>query len=100
MVVLIALIVLSGVMLAGHIRGWFGSNSQSEMVCEDITGVVNVERSAVGYTLEKDVAIKSGDIIETKNGSEAVLSLNDRNRVAISERTELKIPSCEEDLVE
>ena len=101
MVALIALIVVCGIMLVGHIQGWFGaSNSGSELVSEDISGVVNIERDGVGYTLEKDVAMQAGDIVETKNGSEAVFALSGKNSLSVNEKTELEIPACEEGTVQ
>ncbi|MDO4869100.1 MAG: DUF4430 domain-containing protein [Bacillota bacterium] len=97
MVALIAVIAVCGIMLVGHIQGWFGggSGSSSDMVCEEISGVVNVERSGVGYSLEKDVAIEAGDIVETKNGSEAIFNLG-KNNIAVNENTEMEIPTCGE----
>ena len=97
MVALIVLIVVCGIMLVGHIQGWFGGNSGgSELVSEEITGVVNIERDGVGYSLEKDVAMQPGDIVETKNGSEAVFALSGKNDLSVNEKTELEIPACEE----
>lgn len=106
MVALIVVIVFCGVMVVGHIQGWFGGgdgssdgSGQSILTTTSVTGVVNVERSGVGYTLKEGTVMQSGDIVETKNGSEAVMDLSGDSPIALNEKTELAIPSCEgEDL--
>ena len=97
MVVLIALIVVCGVMLTGHIKGWFGDKNQSGMTCSETTGVVNVERSGVGYSLEADVSMEPGDIVETKSGSEAVFAVSGGNNLSVNEKTEIEVPSCQKE---
>ena len=52
MIALVAVIVFCGIMAVGSIKGWF-SNDSSPMVIEDMTGTANIERSGVGYSLEK-----------------------------------------------
>ena len=92
MVALIALIVVCGIMLVGHIQGWFGGGgAASQITSTEITGVVNMERSGVGYTLDKDVDMQSGDIVETKNGSEAIFEMG-KNNLSVNEKTEMEMP--------
>ena len=102
MVALIAVIAICGVMLVGHIQGWFGGGGSggTEMVSEEISGVVNVERSGVGYSLEQDVSMETGDIVETKNGSETTFKMGGKNHIAVGEKTEMAIPACEEGTLE
>lgn len=95
MVLLIAVIVFCGVMAVGGIKGWFGG-SDSPMAVEDITGTANIERSGVGYSLEKGTALEAGDIIEVKGGSEADLSINKGNALSLNENTEIVIGDCQE----
>lgn len=102
MVALIAVIAICGIMLVGHIQGWFGGGGSggTEMVSEEISGVVNVERSGVGYSLEQDVSMETGDIVETKNGSETTFKMGSKNHIAVGEKTEMAIPACEEGTLE
>ena len=52
MIAMIAVIAFCSVMAVGHIRGWFGSgDSSSAVVTMEISGVANIERSGVGYSL-------------------------------------------------
>ena len=99
MVLLIAVIVFCGVMAVGGIKGWFGG-SDSPMAVEDITGTVNIERSGVGYSLEKGTTLEAGDIIEAKGGSEVSLSINRGNALELNENTELTINDCQPDNVD
>ena len=56
MAVLIAVIVFCGTMTAGALRGWFSSDSFA--YSEDVKGIVNIERSGVGYTLDQGSLVK------------------------------------------
>ena len=51
MVALVAVIVICGVMAAGYIKGWFGGGG-SDAAAEEVSGIVNIERSGVAYTLD------------------------------------------------
>ena len=102
MVALIALIVVCGILAVGHIKGWFGENgsgSNSEIVTEKITGVVNIERSGIGYSLEKGIELQPGDITETKNESEAVLAMG-KSTLALGGNSEMEFPQCTDGVVE
>ena len=99
MVLLIAVIVFCGVMAVGGIKGWFGGGD-SPMAVEDITGTANIERSGVGYSLEKGTALEAGDIIEAKGGSEVSLGINRGNALELNENTELTINDCQPDNVD
>ena len=101
MVALIALIVVCGLMAVGHVKGWFGESGQgTEIVSEDIIGVVNVERDGVGYTLEKDVEIRQDDIVESRNESEAVFDLNGDSTLSLNQNSEMAFPQCADGIVE
>ena len=99
MVVLIVVIAACGFLAAGMLKGWFGTGSGegsagsggSPVISTDVTGVANLERSGVGYTLEKDVAVKSGDIVETKSDSEAGFTIAGNNRLDMAEKTTTQI---------
>lgn len=98
MIALVAVIVFCGIMAVGSIKGWF-SNDSSPMVIEDMTGTANIERSGVGYSLEKGTTVKSGDIIETRTGSQAEISVNKSNSLGLNENTELTVEKCQTDSI-
>ena len=86
MVALVAVVVICGVMAAGYIKGWFGGGSDA--IAEEVSGIVNIERSGVAYTLDDGTNIKSGDLVETKSGSSAVIKAG-KNTYAVSEDTHI-----------
>ena len=96
MVALIAVIAVCGILAVGHIKGWFGTTDSkgAEIVSQEIKGVVNIERSGVGYSLEKDVALEDGDIVESRNGSEAVFAFSGNNTLSLNENSEIRFPQC------
>ena len=96
MIILIAVIAVCGVMAVGLMKGWFGG-SDSPVVSDEITGVVNIERNGVGYSLEKGISLETDDIVETKSGSHADIMINKTNVLALNENTELKINESAED---
>ncbi len=104
MAAVILLIIASGIMVTGHLKGWFGGQSaggdaggDAALVCTKTTGVVQVERSGVGYTLKDNTVMQDGDLVATKSSSEAVLAWQDADTIALSEKTELTIISCSEE---
>ena len=102
MAVAIVIIAVCGIMAVGHLKGWFGSsevkNTESALICSDTKGVVQVERSGVGYTLKTDTVMQNGDTAETKNESEAIFTWQDKNNViAINENTEITFEKCSEE---
>lgn len=53
MVVLILIIAGCGIMAVGNLKGWFGKDEDSVLVSQNVKGVANIQRSGVGYGLEK-----------------------------------------------
>lgn len=100
MVALIAIIVGCGIMAVGNLKGWFGENSDSPMMSREITGVANMERSGVAYTLSEKTPVKSGDILETENGSEADFEIRGAGNATIGEQAKLTADTCEEDNIQ
>lgn len=100
MVALIAVMAVSGVMVVGNLKGWFSGNREALLTCVKVNGVANIERSGVGYSLKKGVALQEGDVIETKNGSVVELELAPENSVILNEKTELEIVAARRDGVE
>ena len=97
MVVLILVIAGCGVMAVGNLKGWFDKGSDSILVSRNIKGVANIQRSGVGYGLEKNVSLRAGDILETKNGTTAELSAGDKNVLSLNANTTLTADSVEKD---
>lgn len=95
MVVLILIIAGSGVMAVGNLKGWFDKGSESVLVTKNVKGVANIQRSGVGYGLEKNVSLRQGDILETKNGTTADLSAGEKNTVSLNANTKLTAESVE-----
>lgn len=94
MIVLIAVIVGCGIMAVGNLKGWFGGNSESPLVSGAVTGVANMERSSVAYTLDENVPMQAGDLIETKNDSEAEFSADGAGTLTLGNKTEISIETC------
>ena len=93
MVVLILIIAGCGIMAVGNLKGWFGKDENSVLVSQNVKGVVNIQRSGVGYGLEKNVSLRDGDILETKNGTTADLSAGEENILSLNANTELEAVS-------
>ncbi len=92
MIAMIAVIAFCSVMAVGHIRGWFGSgDSSSAVVTKEISGVANIERSGVGYSLKEKVPLQSGDIIETESGSTVAAKAGRHNTLTLNENAELTV---------
>ncbi len=94
MVALVAVIVLCGIMAVGNVKGWFGNSEDTAITTGKINGIANVERSGVAYTLKEDVPIQVGDIIETKSGSEAELTIGSKNTLTMNENSEAEVITC------
>ena len=97
MVVLILVIAGCGVMAVGNLKGWFDKGSDSILVSKNVKGVANIQRSGVGYGLDKNVSLRAGDILETKNGTTAELSAEDKNILSLNANTTLTADSVEKD---
>lgn len=98
MVVLIVIIAACGVLAVGMLKGWLSGGSGGELVSTDIKGIANIERSSVAYTLKKDVALQSGDIIATANESEAAFALGS-NQLVLGASAEMEMTDCGESTV-
>lgn len=89
MVVLILVIAGCGVMAVGNLKGWFDKGTDSVLMTKDVKGVANIERNGVGYGLEKNVPLRDGDTIETKNGTTAELLAGEKNILSLNANTKL-----------
>lgn len=100
MVALIVVIVGCGIMAVGNLKGWFGENSESPVISKEITGVANMERSGVAYTLSEKTPVKGGDILETETGSEADFEIRGAGSISMWEKAVLTADACDEDNVQ
>ena len=74
----------------GNLKGWFDKGSDSVLMTKNVKGVANIQRNGVGYGLEKkNVALRAGDILETKNGTTAELSAGENNTLSLNANTKL-----------
>lgn len=108
MIISIVVIMLSGIMTVGSIKGWFDKeetftvveemNDNQENVIEKATdsitdnkvGGVNIQRSGIAYALENDTKLRDGDIIQTLNGSSIDINYG-KNKFSFNENSEAKI---------
>lgn len=91
MALAIGVIILSGIMITGKLKGWFRSTSESYIKAGEITGICNIERQGVGYSLKENAEIQAADTIETKKGSTAALTLFTGNRSVMNAEAEMKV---------
>ena len=96
MVLVILVMAFCGVMAAGSLKGWFGGEEKSFLITEKVTGVVNIERKGVGYSLKRDQSLKAGDILEARQGSSAEIGVGAEGVLSLNENTETEITSCED----
>ena len=96
MAVLVLAVVLSGVIFAGSLRGWFSLKSEEGSAClQDISGSVNIERNGIGFSSSGETPLRDGDIVETRSGSYATVRAG-KNSVMFNENTEARIVSASE----
>jgi len=98
MAALIAVIAFCGIMAVGTTKGWFGKET-SAIESGKISGIANIQRNGVGYSLDEGIQVKPGDIVETKNGSQAELKVTGKNSVILNEKTEVTVNESDNDNV-
>ena len=98
MILLMLIILASGVFTVGKIKGWFDKSETVIFTSGQVKGVVNIERSGIGYTLHADTALQPGDIIETKKNSNAEMKSFNQKRYILDGNSEMIILGCEEGL--
>ena len=74
MVAVIAVIVIGGVLVAGHIKGWFDKPAEESAMLTDVRGIVTMERDGVAYRVDSDTVLRKGDKISLSPGAEVKLS--------------------------
>lgn len=99
MVLLILVIAASGVITVGRIQGWFDKPEAAVLTSGRIKGVANIQRKGIGYTLNSNTTLHSGDLIETKKSAEAELLLQDVSSFMLNGNTEVTLTECSGDRV-
>lgn len=97
MVIAVGVIILCGVMITGNLKGWFRSSAESFISSGEVSGICNIERQGIGYTLKKDMALQTADIVETEKGSKAALSLFKAGKSIMNAEAEMKIEEASAD---
>ncbi|MBQ5312642.1 MAG: FecR domain-containing protein, partial [Oscillospiraceae bacterium] len=109
MVLIVAVIAISGVMAVKSLKGpavaqpdsVVSGNQQTEqtqsaqLVVTGKSGIVTVERKGIAYEVDENTAIRSGDIIRSKVSSEITLSENGRAVITLGADTELKVTDAD-----
>ena len=90
MVAVIALIVVSGVLMAGNILGWFDKPNSETAMLMDIRGIVQMHRDGVSYTVEKDIVLRPGDVLSCEKGATATICVKG-NALTIGEGSRLTV---------
>ena len=96
MAVLIGVIAFCGLMAVGSVKGWFeGDDADAAIRTGAVSGIVNIERDGVGYSLKENVPLKAEDTVETKNGSRLDLNIYNDSVVSMDERSELSVTAAD-----
>lgn len=94
MVVLILVIAASGVFTVGKFKGWFDKTEEAVITSGSIKGVANIERKGIGYSLDSNMPLQAGDIIETKKGAQVQLLWESEKDFLLNGNTEVLIETC------
>lgn len=94
MVVLILVIAASGVFTVGKFKGWFDKTEDAVITSGSIKGVANIERKGIGYSLDSNMPLQAGDIIETKKGAQVQLLWESEKDFLLNGNTEVTIETC------
>ena len=102
MVCSIIVILISGLMVVGNLKGWFDKktvNAEDSNVFAAIaaekTGSVNIERKGIAYVLSKNDQFRDGDVIETLIGASATIQLGE-SYMTLNENSEAEIQISDE----
>ena len=99
MVLLMIGIAAGGMLIVGRIQGWFDRTEDAIVTSGLIKGVANMERNGIGYTLDQDQVLRSGDRIETKKGTQAEFLLQDSGKFVLHENTEAVLSECSSETI-
>lgn len=99
MVLLILIIVASGGLAVGRLRGWFDRTEECAVKIDTVKGIANIERRGIGYNINSDMKLQSDDKIETKKGAQVNLLWQEKKSIVLNGNTEIALEVCTEDEV-
>ncbi len=89
MIVIIAVISISGVMAVGNYRGWFADDEQ--IVATGKLGNANIEREGIAYSLTEGTALAPGDSVNTLSGSTVTIEIERLGSLVMGENTQITV---------
>ncbi|HHV42006.1 MAG TPA: DUF4430 domain-containing protein [Clostridiaceae bacterium] len=66
---------MSGLFIVAHLKGWF--DRETPVVLNKKSGLVNIERKGIAYSVASNTAIRAGDQFKTKAGAKAEFLIGD-----------------------
>ncbi|MDD3243542.1 MAG: DUF4430 domain-containing protein [Eubacteriales bacterium] len=98
MVLAVAMIAAAGILAVGSLKGWFDGaktvpQADGATLCVTVRnkiGSANIERGGVSYSLQDGTAFRSGDRVETLNGS-AIEMTYGGSVIALDENTQVTL---------
>lgn len=90
MVLLIVLIAAGGVLLAGHLRGWFDTPQEGGFVLSEVQGVVTLTRDGLAFSPDSGTALREGDVLATGAGGYATVTAED-GTIVLNRSAELTV---------
>ena len=96
MVLVIAVIAVSGIMAVRSLKGpAVSDNGQGvavhQPVIADKSGIVTVERKGIAYEVDENTEVKNGDILRTKVSSEISICENGKVVITLGADTEVRV---------
>jgi len=90
MIAIIAVIVITGIGIAGNILGWFDRQDSETATLANIGGTVHIHRDGVAYTAEKPIVLRQGDVLSCDAGGSATICVGNTT-LTIGEKANLTI---------
>ena len=90
MIAVIVLIAAAGVLVVGHIQGWFDKADGQNTVLSAVRGIVTMERGGVAYDAEAGTVLRQGDRLTSSYGTTATIQVGD-GWLTMGEKTELSL---------
>ena len=90
MIAVIMLIAAAGVLVVGHIQGWFDKADGQSTVLSAVRGIVTMERGGVAYDAEAGTVLRQGDRLTASYGTTATIRVGD-GYLTMGEKTELSV---------
>ena len=90
MIAVIVLIAAAGVLVVGHIQGWFDKADGQNAVLSAVRGLVTMERGGVAYDAEAGTVLRQGDRLTASYGAAATIQVGG-GWLTMGEKTELSV---------